>query len=156
VAHAAGRLDEAQARLAEAEAGFSGLDATWELAQTLLARGSLLRRLGRRRDAGNLLDQAIAIFDALGAAPSASRTRDELRRARPRQRHGDTLTAAETQVAALVAQGLTNREVAAQHYTTIATVEAHLTRIYSKLGIRSRTDLARRVSDGSLDLVANG
>ena len=156
VAHAAGRLDEAQTRLAEAEAGFSGLDATWELAQTLLARGSLLRRLGRRRDAGDLLDQAVAIFDALGAAPSARRARDELRRARPRQRHDDTLTAAETQVAALVAQGMTNREIAAQQFTTIATVEAHLTRIYSKLAIRSRTDLARRVSDGSLDLFANG
>ena len=156
VAHAARRLDEAQARLAEAEAGFSALDATWELAQTLLARGSLLRRLGRRRDAGALLDQAVAIFDALRAAPSARRARDELRRARPRQRHDDTLTAAETQVAALVAQGLTNREIAAQQFTTTATVEAHLTRIYSKLGIRSRTDLARRVSDGSLDLFANG
>jgi DNA-binding NarL/FixJ family response regulator len=59
-------------------------------------------------------------------------------------------------VAALVAQGLTNREIAAQQFTTIATVEAHLTRIYSKLGIRSRTDLARRVSDGSLNLFANG
>lgn len=156
VAHAAGRLDEAEARLAEAEAGFSALDARWELAQTLLARGSLLRRLGRRREAGDLLDRAIDIFDVLGAAPSAGRARDELRRARPRRSRGDTLTAAETQVAALVAQGMTNREIAAQHFTTIATVEAHLTRIYSKLGVRSRTDLARRVGDGSLDLVANG
>ncbi len=116
----------------------------------------MLRRLGRRRDAGTLLDEAIAIFDALGAAPSAARARDELRRARPRQRHDDTLTAAETQVAALVAQGLTNREIAAQQFTTIATVEAHLTRIYSKLGVRSRTDLARRVSDGSLSLITDG
>ncbi len=156
VAHGAGRLGEAHARLAEAQAGFGRLDAPWELAQTMLAQGSVLRRLGHRRDAGALLDQAVAIFDALGAAPSAGRARDELRRARPRQRHDDSLTAAETQVAALVAQGLTNREIAAQQFTTIATVEAHLTRIYSKLGIRSRTDLARRVSDGSLNLVANG
>ena len=156
VAHGAGRLEEAQARLAEAQTEFRRLDARWELGQTLLAQGSVLRRLGRRRDAGTLLDEAIAIFDALGAAPSAARARDELRRARPRQRHDDTLTAAETQVAALVAQGLTNREIAAQQFTTIATVEAHLTRIYSKLGVRSRTDLARRVSDGSLTLITDG
>ncbi len=156
VAHGAGRLEEAQARLAGAQTEFRRLDARWELGQTLLAQGSVLRRLGRRRDAGALLDEAIAIFDALGAAPSAARARDELRRARPRQRHDDTLTAAETQVAALVAQGLTNREIAAQQFTTIATVEAHLTRIYSKLGVRSRTDLARRVSDGSLTLITDG
>lgn len=156
VAHAAGQLEEAHARFAQAQAEFRRLDAPWELGQTLLAHGSVLRRLGQRRNAGTLLDEAIAIFDALGAAPSARRARDELRRARPRQRHDDSLTAAETQVAALVAQGLTNREIAAQQFTTIATVEAHLTRIYSKLGIRSRTDLARRVSDGSLNLVANG
>jgi DNA-binding NarL/FixJ family response regulator len=55
-------------------------------------------------------------------------------------------------VAALVAQGQTNREVAAQLFTTVATVEAHLTRIYRKLGIRSRTQLARAVADGSLQL----
>jgi DNA-binding NarL/FixJ family response regulator len=55
-------------------------------------------------------------------------------------------------VAALAAQGLTNREIAARQFTTPATVEAHLTRVYSKLGIRSRTDLVRRVSQGSLTL----
>ena len=128
------------------------MGAPWELAQTLLAEGSLLRRLGRRSDAGALLDQAIAIFDELRAEPYAVRARDELRRARPRQRSDDRLTAAETRVASLVAQGLTNREISAQQFTTVATVEAHLTRIYSKLGIRSRTDLARRVSDGSVKL----
>jgi DNA-binding NarL/FixJ family response regulator len=51
-----------------------------------------------------------------------------------------------------VAQGQTNREVAAQLFTTVGTVEQHLTRIYRKLGIRSRTQLARAVADGSLQL----
>ncbi|MGH2455592.1 MAG: LuxR C-terminal-related transcriptional regulator, partial [Candidatus Limnocylindria bacterium] len=156
VAHAAGRLEEAQAQLAQAQAEFTRLGAPWELAQTLLAHGSLLRRLGQRRNAGDLLDRAIAIFDRLGAAPYAARAREELRRARPRQRHDDSLTAAETRVAGLVAQGMTNREIATQQFTSVATVEAHLTRIYSKLGIRSRTDLTRRVSDGSLSLDGDG
>lgn len=156
VAHAAGRLDEAQGQLTLAETEFTRLDAPWELGQTLLAHGSLLRRLGQRRDAGELLDRAIAIFDALGAEPYAARAREELRRARPRQRHDDSLTAAETRVAGLVARGMTNREIAAQQFTSVGTVEAHLTRIYSKLGIRSRTDLARRLSDGSLSLEGDG
>jgi DNA-binding CsgD family transcriptional regulator len=59
-------------------------------------------------------------------------------------------------VAALVAQGMTNREIAAQQFTTVATVEAHLTRIYSKLAIRSRADLVRGVTDGSISLDGNG
>ncbi|HEX6129751.1 MAG TPA: AAA family ATPase [Candidatus Limnocylindria bacterium] len=155
VAHAAGRLDEARARLDDAQARFEQIGTPWELAQTLLARGRLLRRLGQRRDAGSVLDQAIQIFDKLGAQPAANRAREELRRARPRRRSDDSLTDTERQVAVLVAQGLTNREIAAQQFTTVTTVEAHLTRIYSKLGIRSRTDLARLVSDGSLDLAAD-
>lgn len=155
VAHASGRMDEAGSLLAAARAGFTDIGAPWELAQTLVAEGSLLRRMGHRRDAGALLDQAIMIFDGLGAEPSARRAREELRRARPRRRHDDSLTGAETRVASLVAQGMTNREIAAQQFTTVATVEAHLTRIYSKLGIRSRTDLARRVSDGSIRLDGN-
>jgi DNA-binding CsgD family transcriptional regulator len=57
---------------------------------------------------------------------------------------------AETRVAALVAAGRTNREVAASLFTTVATVEAHLTRIYAKLRIRSRTELARLVSEGAV------
>ena len=55
-------------------------------------------------------------------------------------------------MANLVARGRTNREVAAQLFTTVGTVEVHLTRIYRKVGVRSRTELARRVADGTLDL----
>jgi DNA-binding NarL/FixJ family response regulator len=75
-----------------------------------------------------------------------------LRRARPRPRRDRELTSAERQVAALVATGKKNREVASQLFTTVATVEAHLTRIYRKLGVRSRTELARQVADGTLSL----
>ena len=55
-------------------------------------------------------------------------------------------------MATLVAAGRTNREVAAGLFTTVATVEAHLTRIYAKLRIRSRTELARLVSEGSVEI----
>ena len=62
-------------------------------------------------------------------------------------RDRDALTAAEERVATVVAAGRTNKEVAAELFTTVATVEAHLTRIYRKLGIRSRTELTRRVAE---------
>jgi DNA-binding CsgD family transcriptional regulator len=152
VAQAESRLDEAWSLLHDASEGFARLDARWELARSLLAEGRVLRRIGRRRDAADLLDRSIAIFEALDAEPSAAQARNELHRARPRRSHDDRLTAAETGVAILAAQGLTNREIAAQQFTTIATVEAHLTRVYAKLGVRSRTQLARLMSDGSLSL----
>ena len=62
------------------------------------------------------------------------------------------MTSAERGVAALVAAGRTNREVAAELFTTVGTVEVHLTRIYRKLGLRSRTELARKVAEGTLDI----
>jgi DNA-binding CsgD family transcriptional regulator len=67
--------------------------------------------------------------------------------ASPRQRRDRSLTTAERNVAALVASGRTNREVAAQLFTTVGTVESHLTRIYRKLAVRSRTELARLVAE---------
>lgn len=133
--------------LDEAARGFEDLAAPWELGLALLARGTGLRRAGRRRDAAASLDRAAAIFRALGAAPALRRTEEELRSARPRPSRGDNLTPAELRVAALVAEGRTNREVAAELSTTVATVEAHLTRIYGKLSVRSRTQLARRMTD---------
>jgi len=72
--------------------------------------------------------------------------------ARVPRRERDELTAAETRVAALVAAGRKNKEIAAELYTTVGTVEAHLTRIYRKLGIRSRAELARRVAERRLDI----
>ena len=80
------------------------------------------------------------------------RAERELRRANPRPRKDRVLTGSESRVAALVASGRTNREVAAQLFTTVSTVEAHLTRIYRKAGVRSRTELARRVAAGELHL----
>ena len=138
--------------LESARKSFVQIGAPWELGLTLLAHGRVLRRQGSRRDAAALLDLAIQTFDELGAAPMSQRASVELRRARPRPRHDGSLTEAERQVAGLVAAGQTNRQVAGQLFVTEATVEAHLTRIYAKLGVRSRTQLARGVSDGTVRL----
>jgi DNA-binding CsgD family transcriptional regulator len=155
LALAAGDAPHALELLTAAVAGFDALRAPWELGQALVAEGKALRRIGRRREAATSLERAVAIFTDLGAMPALERAADELRRARPRPRRDDKLTTAESRVAALVARGHTNREAAAQLFTTVATVEAHLTRIYSKVGVRSRTELSRRVSEGSVDLDAS-
>jgi DNA-binding NarL/FixJ family response regulator len=76
---------------------------------------------------------------------------EELERAAPGRSSGQ-LTPAERRVAALVADGMKNRQIGQALFMSVATVEAHLTRIYRKLGIRSRTQLARAVADGSLEL----
>ncbi|HEY8438408.1 MAG TPA: AAA family ATPase [Candidatus Limnocylindrales bacterium] len=151
IATAEGRSDDAAAHLRDAVAGFAALDASWELGQALLAEGRLLRRIGQRRAAASSLERAAAVFGELRAEPAAERAAEELRRARPRPKHDDSLTPAEARVARLVAEGRSNREVAAQLFTTVATVEAHLTRIYSKLGVRSRTQLARRLPELTTD-----
>jgi DNA-binding CsgD family transcriptional regulator len=120
--------------------------------RALLVAGEALRRLGERRRAAEKLEAASAVFSDLGAPLWIARAAQELRRASPRPRRDSELTSAERRVAALVAGGKTNREVAAQLFTTVGTVEVHLTRIYRKLGLRSRTELARAVADGSVDL----
>lgn len=134
-------------RLDAAVRGFEEIGAPWELGRSLLARGRASRRIGRRREASAALEAAVATFASLSARPSEREAADELRRARPRPRHDDALTEAELRVAALVASGRSNKEVAAELFTTVATVEAHLTRVYSKLGIRSRSELAHRATE---------
>ena len=147
-----GEVEPALAEFAAAAAGFAAIEHPLDQARALLGAGGALRRAGRRRQAAEQLDAALAIFDALGAPLWRERALDELRRARPRPRRDRTLTPAESRVAALVADGESNKEVAAELFTTVATVEAHLTRSYRKLGVRSRSELTRRVVEGSLSL----
>lgn len=115
----------------------------FERARTLLALGMTQRRAKQRRAARQSLQHAFTIFEELGAAVWSDRARAELGRIGGR-RTATTLTSSEERVAALVAQGRTNREVAEELYITERTVEGHLSHIYGKLGIRSRTELARR------------
>lgn len=125
-----------------------------ERARVELLHGERLRRAGRRRDARAALELAREDFAGLGAAGWAARAEQELRASgetlRPREAAGiDELTPAELRVALPVAAGATNREVAASLFLSAKTVEVHLGRIYRKLGVRSRTELARRLpSDG--------
>jgi DNA-binding NarL/FixJ family response regulator len=94
---------------------------------------------------------ALETFNALGAASWADQARRELAATGERARRrtpttADDLTPQELQVALLVAEGATNREAAAALFITPKTIETHLQAVYRKLGIRSRVELARRVS----------
>jgi DNA-binding CsgD family transcriptional regulator len=149
---ARGDSSSALAAAEDAAAGFDALGFPLDRGRALLLAGDALRRLGERRQAATRLEAAKQVFTDLGAPLWVERADKELRRATPRPRKDHELTAAERRVAALVADGRTNREVAAQLFTTVGTVEVHLTRIYRKLDLRSRTDLARRVADGTVDI----
>jgi DNA-binding CsgD family transcriptional regulator/tetratricopeptide (TPR) repeat protein len=89
--------------------------------------------------------EALAIFDRLGARSFAKRIRDELTPKNRRGRPLHTLTAREREVAALVADGLSNREISDRLFVTEKTVETHLASIFAKLGVRSRTEVAPRL-----------
>lgn len=115
-------------------------------ARTRLAYGAFLRRERRLREAREQLEAASASLAALGVTPLAARARAELDRI-PGRRSTAGLTPAEEQVARLVAQGLTNREVAAALVVSPKVVERHLTRIYAKLGLRTRAQLVRLVAE---------
>ena len=125
------------------------LTAPFERARTLLARGVLQRRLKQRRAARESLEAAQAAFEDLGAPLWAERTQSELKRIAGRAPSPDVLTPTERRVAELVAEGHSNKQVAARLFVTVRAVEANLTRIYGKLGIRSRTELARLLTDTS-------
>jgi DNA-binding CsgD family transcriptional regulator len=116
-----------------------------ERGRTLLALGMTHRRARHRRAARERLRQAEALFDDIGARLWRDRARRELARISGRTA-GDRgeLTPTERQIAELVATGRPNRDVAAELFVTVRTVEANLTRIYAKLGVRSRGELAAR------------
>jgi DNA-binding CsgD family transcriptional regulator len=112
-------------------------------ARTLLALGRTRRRAKQRRAARTTLEDAGTRFDRLGAPLWAAQARAELARIGGRRPAQGELTEAERRIATLVAEGRPNREVAAALFLTEHSVEAALTRIYRKLGIRSRAALAR-------------
>jgi DNA-binding NarL/FixJ family response regulator len=118
----------------------------FERARTLLALGSAQRRAKQRRAGRQSLEEALKSFDRLGARLWQDKARGELARIGGRAPSPDRLTSAEERVAALVAAGRTNAEVAAELFLSVHTVEKALTRIYAKLGIRSRTELALKLT----------
>ena len=143
VAAAHGDSEEALAHLDRALAEHARVARPFERARTLLVQGSIQRRANRRRAARTTLEEALSEFERLGAALWAERARAELARIGGRTSSADELTPSERRVAELVVEGRTNREVAAALFLTERTVETHLTHVYAKLGVRSRTELAR-------------
>ncbi len=148
----AGSADESFQRAAElgAHAGVP-----FDTATTHLAWGQVLRRRGQRREAAAHLRAASSVFATLKARPYRERCEHELQSCglAPAQRIGfdrDRLTPQEMSVARLVASGLTNRQAAAELVLSVRTIEFHLTRIYAKLGITSRAQLAALASASPL------
>jgi DNA-binding CsgD family transcriptional regulator len=118
----------------------------FERARTLLALGAVHRHALQRRAARSTLEEALATFEHLGAVPWAARARDELRRVSGRRPSGE-LTEAELRVATLAAAGRRNKEIATALFIGVGTVESHLSRVYRKLAVRSRTELSARLAE---------
>jgi DNA-binding CsgD family transcriptional regulator len=126
-------------------------DDAFAAARTALAWGDALRRAGRRVESRELLEEARASFERLGAArweeqaASALARSGRVLRREPALR--DELTPAELEVVSLVSEGKRNKEIAAALWMSEKTVEAHLSRIYRKVGVRNRAELAARRPD---------
>jgi DNA-binding CsgD family transcriptional regulator len=121
----------------------------FERARTLLIYGTILRRFKRRKAAREAIEAALSIFEALPAPVWADNARAELARIGGRAPSGGGLTASERRIAELVAAGKSNKETAATLFISVHTVEDALKRIYRKLGVRSRTELSRRLNGDS-------
>jgi DNA-binding CsgD family transcriptional regulator len=121
-----------------------------ERGRALLCRGAMHRRARHKREARNSLEAALAEFDAIAASAWAERARAELAKVGGRAPAAGLLTPTEERVAELVAEGLQTKQVAAALFVSSKTVEGHLTKIYAKLGVHSRTELARRLRDAEV------
>jgi DNA-binding NarL/FixJ family response regulator len=143
-------IAEAEAWFATANAAHKGQPMPFEQARTLLSEGEALRRAYRPVAARRPLRHALSLFSGLGARPWITRTMTEMAATgiRSDARNGaspsalDTLSPQELQVARAVGRGLSNVDAAAALFVSRKTVEAHLTRVYRKLGVHSRTELA--------------
>jgi DNA-binding CsgD family transcriptional regulator len=123
----------------------SRLPEPFELARTRLVLGTILRRAQRKAPARRELERAISEFAAIGAHSWEQKAKAELRRIGGRAPSGG-LTATEERVALLVARGKSNSEVAAALFVSPKTVEWNLSKIYRKLRVASRTELAARLA----------
>ena len=121
-----------------------------EIGRTLLEKGSLERRAKRKTAAKATLERALGVLEPLDAAMWVARARDELGRIGLRRAAAsEGITPAQARVADLAVAGATNREIAQSLYMSERTVEAHLTKVYRELGIRSRAQLAGALSEAA-------
>jgi DNA-binding CsgD family transcriptional regulator len=142
------------ARLGDAVEVLSGSPAKLEHAKARTELGAALRRVGQRAQAREHLRRAVELANICGAMPLAARAETELLAtgARPRRvalSGVESLTPSERRVAELAAQGPTNREIAQTLFVTQRTVEVHLTSVFRKLDISSRSQLAAALADGT-------
>jgi DNA-binding CsgD family transcriptional regulator len=140
----------ATVRLEGAAAVFDRLGHRPDAARAELWRGRALLRAGRRTVAADVLADASARFASMGATLWRARAEDELERAAPGRSAG-RLTESERRIASLVSRGLTNREIARELHLSVASVEAHLTRAYRKLEVRSRSELSGWMAEDARD-----
>jgi DNA-binding NarL/FixJ family response regulator len=143
IAAARGDLDAAASACERALHDVAAAGLPFEHARTLLIAGRIRRRRREKLLARQAFLRSCELFDGLGAAAWSAHTATELRRLGLRRAAPHELTPGEERVAQMVAQGLTNREVGAALCVSEKTVEANLSRIFLKLGIRSRRDLSR-------------
>jgi DNA-binding CsgD family transcriptional regulator len=142
-----GELDEAIDHCERAVTLLSYPPNPFEVARTQLLLGNVLRQQRRRRDAAVEFTHALDFFDRSGLSEMSERTKAEIRRVSWRPAKTDALTASEQSVAVLAAAGRTNREIATQLYVNEKTVEAHLSRVFRKLGVRRRIELRDKLPD---------
>ena len=144
--------DQTESSFASAIESFGKSPWRTELARTHLLYGEWLRRKKRRTDARRELREAHDMFESMGARAFAERARVELaatgERARPRRvESASDLTVRELQIARLAADALTSREIASQLFISPNTVEYHLKKVFLKLGVNSRIQLAKAIPD---------
>jgi DNA-binding CsgD family transcriptional regulator len=136
--------EEAATELAQAATAYGELGLRFDRARALLSLGRAQRRSKKWAAARASLEEAVAIFDESGSPGWADQARSELERVggrRPKSK--GQLTPAEQRVVDLATEGLSNKEIAGALFITVNTVEVHLSKAYAKLGVRSRSQLAR-------------
>ena len=142
-----GDVEAAERAARQAMVEHDRLSMPFERARTQLVLGQLQRRKRQKQVAAATLNEALHTFDELGSPLWAERARAELARTNVAPGRGVELTPSEERVAELAASGMTNRDIGANLFVSAKTVEANLTQIYRKLGIRSRAELGRLMGE---------